>query len=145
MVLLIVAFLALLVLGKKKDGSQYGTVDADGGFTPPPKIGPQTDPKTGQTTIYPTISEGGAQAIAEEIYSELDSFFISDDNIAAKFFGLNEADYLRIYKAFGKRGLHLAEYFGINQHDLTYFIINTFDEGNMKDMRTRFPHIFAAH
>jgi hypothetical protein len=92
-----------------------------------------------------TISSGKANSLAIQLKAEFSKFNSSESLIVSLFLGLNEADYILIYEAFGL--MRKDPIFGNGsliigqQYNLTEWLADVLDD-EINDMKEMFPSIF---
>lgn len=95
--------------------------------------------------VYATISTGKATTIATQLKEEFANWNSDEDYIVSLFHGLNEADYILIYEAFGLETLDpltgaSSIYLGFD-YNLTEWLIHVLDD-EISVLENQFSSIF---
>ncbi|MBA4155562.1 hypothetical protein [Flavobacterium sp.] len=96
----------------------------------------------------PSINMAKAKGIASRLWDEMGSTFItSESKVMAELAGLNEADYVLIFKAFGMKSYDTvfsgSGTFWGDDYNLTQWLVHEITStSNIKTLKTNFPNFF---
>lgn len=123
------------LFSKKKPDGGFGNT---GGSFVTPVIRPDIQNPDGSFIIQPTINQAKATSLAYQLHEEFSEFIPDNSDILNLLKGLNQADYVNVYNAFGLKSVRLT-----GAHDLTYWLIEILDNtADLNKLKQQFPNIF---
>lgn len=115
-----------------------GGFNSTGGGFVTPVIKPNIQNPDGSWVIQPTITTAKARSLAYQLHEEFSEFIPDNSDILTLLKGLNEADYVMVYNAYGEKSIRFT-----SSHDLTYWLVEILDNtADLNKLKKQFPNIF---